>query len=179
MSSRKSSSRKSSSRKSSLFNLANSTKDALVKEEFNIIGLVVNILIIYYLINLEDVRCNCIMDWRHHYIKYLALFNVICNILLLFDVNIELLSGINSILNLINIYTFFTYVGDLNETKCECAVVKQENLNYFLNIWRYVLISIPILAILFFFGILSYYKKTTTKSIHYDPKLKIYTLKKN
>ena len=171
-----SSSRKSSSRKSSS-NPKISTKDEL-PEEFNIIRLVVNILIIYYLINLEDVNCKCIMDWRHNYIKYVSIFNIICNVLILFNINIENLSSINVILDIINIYAFFTYIGDLNYTKCECAVVKQENLNYFLNIWRYAIIIIPLIGLLFVLGIISYYKKSN-KSLYYDPKLKIYTLKKN
>jgi hypothetical protein len=173
-----SSSKKSSSKKSSS-TPENSIKNTVYIQEFNIIGVVVNILIIYYIINLEDISCNCIRDWRHNYIKYVAIFNIICNILILFNINNEFLSGINGILNLINLYAFFTYIGDLNDTKCECAVVKQENLNYFLNIWRYVIIIIPILGLLFIFGIISYHKKTTTKSLYYDPKLKIYTLKKN
>ena len=172
-SSKKSSSRKGSSSGEKLKNIESYT------QEFNIIGFVINILIIYYLINLEDVSCNCIKDWRHDYIKYVAVFNILCNILLLLNINIETLSGINSILNLINIYAFFTYIRDLNDTKCVCAVTKQENLNYFLNIWRYAIIIVPIVAILYVFGLISYNRKTTTKSLYYDPKLKIYTVKKN
>ena len=190
MSSKRTSSKRASSKKASSINVSYSRNTFLpnaekskslgsYKQEFNIIGVVINILIIYYIINLEDVSCKCIMDWRHNYIKYIAIFNLLFNILLLFDVNIENLSSINAILNLINIYAFFTYIGDLNDTKCECAVVKQVNLNYFLNIWRYVIIIVPILVLVFVFGIISYYKTTSTKSIHYDPKLKIYTVKKN
>ena len=118
------------------------------------ISIIINILIIYYIVNLEDVTCNCITDWRHDYIKYVAIFNIICNILLLLTINIEMISGILSILNLINVYVFYTYVGDLNDTKCACAVVKQEKLHKFLNFWRYLpiigfIISIYIITKIF------------------------------
>jgi hypothetical protein len=148
------SSRKSLSRKSKRSN----TKDTYIytnknydnydtyDNEFSLISLIVNILIIYYLVNLEDASCNCITDWRHDYIKYVALFNIICNIFILLTIDIKFLSGILSVLNLINIYAFYTYIGDLNDTKCACAVVKQEKLNKFLNFWRYFLVIAPIIG---------------------------------
>jgi hypothetical protein len=162
-SSRKASSRKASSRKASS-RKASSIDSLLIPEqkknnyEFNILGLIINILIIYYLINIEAVDCNCINDWRHNYIKYVSVFNIIINILFLFNINNESLLGINTILNLINLYAFFTYIRDLNDTKCECAI-KQKSLNSFLNIWRYIIIIMIILGLIYISILLSYFIK--------------------
>lgn len=126
-------------------------RSELEKNFNNLIALIINLLIIYYLYNLEYASCNCITDWRHNYIKYVALFNIFINILHLLSVNIKIPSDINSLLNLINIYAFYTYIRDLNDTKCECAVVKQDKLNNFLNIWRYIIVIFPILALIYVF----------------------------
>ena len=172
MSSRKSakaSSRKSSKRDSKISLVANDHKD------YSYIGLIFSLvlqgLVIYYLINLESVDCNCIRDWRHNYIKYFAIFAICWSVLLII---IPSLSEKNNNLNLIvmiltlmNIYAFFTYIGDLNATKCVCAVDKQPTLNTFMNFLRWVqLISLIIMVlfiILFFLFIGSILKKILAK----------------
>ena len=163
--SRKSSSRKSSSRKSS--SSKSLSKNMLVSastmnyESYKgtkkdpmfggILPIIINSLILYYIVNLEDVSCNCITDWRHNYIKYFSIFILIMNILCLFSIrlsNDNPLMSIFLILSLVNMYALYTYVGDLNDTKCSCAVDKQKTLNTFLYYYRYIFIIIPILFIL-------------------------------
>jgi len=51
-------------------------------------GIIYNVLIIMYLNNLEDKSCNCIMDWRHNYIKYFCGVIIILEILTLI-INID------------------------------------------------------------------------------------------
>lgn len=162
-SSRKSSSRKSSSRKSSSINNISDVNQSTNYINF-IFSLIVNILIVYYLINLEDKTCNCIRDWRHNYIKFTTIFNIILTSLILFglikQVDLMNINVIMFILTIINIYAFYTYIGDLDETKCECAVSKQKNLHKFLNLWRYIIVILPIIAIIFMLLILCFiYKK--------------------
>ncbi len=146
--SRKSASRKSSSRKSSLINSSNASEQSTNY----IFSLIVNILIVYYLINLEAKTCNCIRDWRHNYIKFTTIFNIILTSLILFglikQVDLMNMNLIMFILTIINIYAFYTYIGDLDETKCECAVSKQKNLHKFLNLWRYIMVYLPIFLII-------------------------------
>lgn len=115
----------------------------------NIIGTIINILIVYYLINLEHKYCDCIRDWRHDYLKYSTMFFIFINLLVLsgFKIDITNVSGIIIILNIITIYSFYTYIRDLDNTKCECAVVKQEKLHKFLNVWRYFIVIIPIVVL--------------------------------
>ena len=77
--SRKSSSRKSSSIKSS--NNVNPSTNYIS----SIISLIINIFIVYYLLNLEHKSCNCIRDWRHNYIKITTIFSIILSSLILFE----------------------------------------------------------------------------------------------
>ena len=127
------------------------------EEHSNIISTIVNILIIYYLINLEHNYCDCIRDWRHNYIKYTAIFLILINLLL----ETHETSGILIIFQIIYVYAFYTYIRDLDNTKCDCAVVKQEKLHKFLNVWRYLIVILPIalLLILAIYFLYKYYKK--------------------
>jgi SNF family Na+-dependent transporter len=131
------------------------------KQHINIISTIVNIFIIYYLINLEHNHCNCIRDWRHNYIKYTAIFSLFIDLLLLLNTEINNISGILILLQIIYVYAFYTYIRDLDNTKCECAVVKQEKLHNFLNVWRYLIVILPIalLLILAIYFLYKYYKK--------------------
>ena len=161
-SSRKSSSRKSSSRKSSSKDLLNQSNMMINKQKTNpiysfIFTIIINSIIIYYLINLEDVTCNCITDWRHNYIKYFSIFMILINTLMFIGLHIPKtinpnLSGLIAmsflVLSILNMYALYTYVGDLNDTKCACAVDKQKDINTFLYYYRYIFIIMPVLFII-------------------------------
>jgi magnesium-transporting ATPase (P-type) len=56
------------------------------------------------------------------------------------------------LLQLVNIYAFFTYVGELNKTKCKCAVDKQPLLNKIMDVYRWfqvIIILFIVIAIIF------------------------------
>jgi len=157
MPSRKSS--RGSSRKSSKNSFAvNDYKDQ--KHNLNsspsygsfIFTLVLQGLIIYYLYNLEGVDCNCIRDWRHNYIKYFAIFAICFSGLHIIVPSLSkkyiALTIIFMILTLINLYAFFTYIGDLNTTKCICAVDKQPTLNSIINFLRWFQLITLIIGVL-------------------------------
>jgi len=167
--SRKSSSKKSSSRKSSLVkdemnslesSLDNNTMNHSHMILFTIIGISYNLVLIYYLNNLENASCKCIIDWRYYFIKYMAVFSILNTVLLLaFKINVfthksNIYLYIFALLGIVNLYAFFTYVGDLQSTKCSCAVEKQEKLTEFFNIMRYlniIIVSIPIIMLVLTF----------------------------
>ena len=163
--SRKSSSKKLLNKYNSLENVAESIEknqniDPTNMIWFVIIGLIYNFALIYYLINLEEASCNCIIDWRFYFVKYMAVVGVLNTILfLLFKINIfnnkhNIFLYIFAIIGLIHVYAFFTYIGDLKSTQCSCAVSKQENLTMFFNIMRYIdvlIICIPIVLYLIIF----------------------------
>jgi len=119
--------------------------------------------ILYYLYNLEDADCNCIRDWRHNFIKAMCLVVIFLSFVGLFGFNLnstsfKWLAIIYFVLFIIVIYAFFTYVGDLNDTLCICAVKKQPNLNSIMNFmrWIYVIIIGLVLFILLAFMVLGF-----------------------
>jgi len=142
---------------------------------------IINLIIIYYLYNLEDKTCNCIRDWRHDYIKYLSMFMIVYNILSLFFIILiesHIFKIIMVILSIINIYAFFTYITELNNTKCECAVIKQKQIHKFLMVWRYVLFIIPIILIFAIFSLFYLiYTQTLAKDKIYNKINKKFILK--
>jgi hypothetical protein len=168
--SRKSFSKKLSSKKSSLFKDEINSLESSIDDTkhvnpshmilFTIIGISYNLLLIYYLNNLENASCKCIIDWRYYFIKYLAVLTIL-NTVLFLVYKINIFSSKNNIhlyvfalIGLINIYAFFTYIGDLQSTKCSCAVSQQKNLTEFFNIMRYlqiIIICSPIIMLIITF----------------------------
>lgn len=174
MSSRKSSRASSSKQKSSKRDSKSPTIDY---KEHNldagysgfICTLILQGLILYYLYNLESVDCNCIRDWRHNYIKYFSLL-LICvsglHIIVPFFSKKNLgLIAIYIILSIINFYAFFTYIGDLNATKCSCAIDKQPILNSFLNFLRWLELIALLIAIFSIIYILLFIRSMLKKTI--------------
>jgi hypothetical protein len=161
--SRKSSGRRESQRSSAKRVSSSPSEITMDKQKQSLTGLVVAFiftcvlqgLIIYYLYNLEGVDCNCIHDWRHNFIKYCGMFFIFwAGLLIIFallHISKNVVGGFGIlivVLQVVNLYAFFTYIGDLNETKCKCAVEKQPALNKFMNILRWVELVIFIVAIL-------------------------------
>ena len=174
--SRKSSKRSSSpSRKSSVSSdssliLVPNTKDESmnIKLMTVVISLLCNGMILYYLYNLEDITCQCIRDWRHNFIKAMSYIALTIAIIPLFGLDVNKmfpkLLFVIVVLGFINIYSIYTYVGDLNETKCSCAVDKQPKLNWFMNAYRYFVIGmLSFMLILAIIGILFFLKMITFK----------------
>ena len=174
--SRKSSKRSSSpSRKSSVSSdssliLVPNTKDESmnIKLMTVVISLLCNGMILYYLYNLEDITCQCIRDWRHNFIKAMSYIALTIAIIPLFGLDVNKmfpkLLFVIVVLGFINIYSIYTYVGDLNETKCSCAVDKQPKLNWFMNAYRYfVLGMLSFMLILAIIGILFFLKMVIFK----------------
>jgi len=106
-----------------------------------VISVIVQGSVLYYLYNLEDADCNCIRDWRHNFCKAYALFVLGVGVILIAFQHLNKgLMILYHITGLINVYAFFTYIGDLNATKCVCAVNKQSNLNTVMRIYRWILL---------------------------------------
>lgn len=126
-------------------------------------------LILYYLYNLESTDCNCIRDWRHNYIKYFAIFLIVYSAMNIIIVNMpRALISIGMIIiifQLINLYAFFTYVGDLNETKCACAVEKQPLLNSTMNALRWIQLITFVIVIVVIIWLLLFMRKMISKLI--------------
>jgi len=118
-----------------------------------ILTILYNVLIIMYLNNLEDKSCKCIIDWRHKYIKYycgvmifMSLMPLI-NLILRYNMSSLVMNSILLLCSCINTYCLFTYVGDLDSTKCTCAVEKQKKIHYLLYFWRWILVILFIITV--------------------------------
>jgi len=120
-----------------------------------VIIIIYNLLVLGYIMGLEDKKCGCISDWRHDFIKYYSIGLIIWGLLTIaFDLTtsknefVKLLKNILMFAALFNIWCLYTYVGDLDKTKCSCAIDKQKNMHYFLYLWRYVLVGALVLSLL-------------------------------
>ncbi len=109
-------------------------------------------LILLYLYKLEESDCKCIIDWkndwRHSYIKNFTIVLIGINILKLLMSSLrnnKMLDSVLFVLDLINLYAFFTYINDLNKNNCNCATEKQ----YFLNMLLRVLVWARVILIFF------------------------------
>ncbi len=169
LSSRSKSSKRSSSSSSSSRNVSNmsrkSSGDFIPEETVNTVSNSVIIaviiwqsLILLYLYKLEESDCKCIIDWkndwRHSYIKNFTIVLIGINILKLLMSSLrnnKMLDSVLFVLDLINLYAFFTYINDLNKNNCNCATEKQYFLNMLMRlfVWlRVILIFLLIIGLL-------------------------------
>lgn len=114
-----------------------------------------NLLVLMYVMKLENKMCGCVSDWRHDFIKYYSMAIIGLGVIMLFvgdkynnNMFLRLFKVLLMVASLINFWCLYTYVGDLDTTKCVCAVEKQKDLHYFLYIFRYVMLISLILAII-------------------------------
>ncbi len=126
----------------------------------DILTIITNALIVVYLYNLDDAKCDCIVDWRYYFLKYISGFLIGWELLILYLTYISpdifdkyyllyhktryYIFG----LYIINYIILYNYIGELNTTQCVCAVKNKPILNEFLYYWRYFpLILIMLLLI--------------------------------
>jgi hypothetical protein len=109
----------------------------------NILLIVINAVIIYYMFEVTKSECNCTKDWRELYVKIFSGILIIISMIKLYlhrhNIFHILLKYIIIIGTGVNIYALFTYLGDLNKQNCKCAVENNEIINDFLMIWRWVI----------------------------------------
>ena len=119
-----------------------------------VISILFNTLILTYVMKLEDKLCNCIMDWRHEFLKYFSGILIVKSFLMLLVKDIPnnmMMMTLRSILmagGLVNFWCLYTYVGDLDRTNCQCAISKQKDLHYFLYTIRYLMLISIVLTLI-------------------------------
>uniref|UniRef100_A0A6C0HNG0 Uncharacterized protein n=1 Tax=viral metagenome TaxID=1070528 RepID=A0A6C0HNG0_9ZZZZ len=106
----------------------------------SILSFAVPCMILYYVYKLDDPKCDCVMDWRNPFIKYwtIATLFIIC-------INASLGTNpiimiITSIMTAVGVYALFTYIGDINEKQCKCAIDNMPFINNFLYYYRWLMI---------------------------------------
>jgi len=121
-----------------------------------LIGFVILAATLYYIYYLEREHCKCVRDWRHDFIKYYTWGVILLPIIMALVAMVLLglhgagfvvkylipviISGL-IILGFVNIYALYTYIGDLNNTGCACAITDLKYINTFLYYWRYVMVA--------------------------------------
>ena len=106
--------------------------------------------IIYYLYNI-DSSCHCIRDWRYKYAMSMSCIVLLLSFLPFIGIKNKsfiVLKSIYVVFSFVNAYALYTYIEDLQTTKCECAINKQPELNKFMVLYRYILGFTMIMSIL-------------------------------
>lgn len=104
-----------------------------------IAAIALNVSILIYISNVEQATCNCINDWRQNFIKYTALLTLGSLFFARVKMSLPKIAMIVLfIMQIVNVFALFSYVGDLSTTQCVCAVKNQAKLHSFLKVWRYV-----------------------------------------
>ena len=135
----------------------------------SLLSLIPSAIILYYVFYLENEKCACVMDWRHNFVKYFTLIAIVSSlIMVVFNLKLNeikpaplLMIVVIGFLGaaIVNVYSVFTYVGELDSTKCGCAVHDMKNMHTFLYYWRYLMVvSAIVIAII----LANFLKKTLT-----------------
>lgn len=135
----------------------------------NILSIVISGLITYYVMKLEYNKCNCSRSRKRNYIKY---FNIAFSLIILsitsmtyyndnfrkgtkkkytfeFDYTITFKNIFVIIIflgSIINVFCIYTYIRELKENKCQCAMDTNEDIYLFLHYYSLV----QLLTLMFF-----------------------------
>jgi len=117
-----------------------------------VVTVAINAIILYYILGLEKAHCDCTRDPQHDFLKYLTMFNIawpLVATVLITLLNYVLKTNVVKVLWYLVMasYTFvllygsiilWRYVDLLNREDCKCAENDMQNINTFLNIWRWI-----------------------------------------
>ena len=99
----------------------------------SIIGLVVNVIILMYVLELEKNKCVCSHHWMRDFIKYVSIIMIVLSLIIAFVPNIikvcknnlicKLLLGLYGIIGLIYVIVLLVYYFHIQKkTNCECSL---------------------------------------------------------
>ena len=124
----------------------------------NIVVVVINVMILFLMIKLRDVSCNCIVDWRNIYIiaysSIMILLGVVGAIMTAKSKkggkskpsSAWMLAGIIVIATMVlNIYALYSYTRDLELSQCNC--IKDNNSLLFGFVYYYIRISLMLMLV--------------------------------
>jgi hypothetical protein len=96
------------------------------------IGIVVNLAVMTYVLNMERDQCQCSVDWRRDYIKYFSIISVLSILFKAFinsgklaatlpkliSIGLPVLMAIGGI---VYIYSMLSYAIKMRDNKCGCS----------------------------------------------------------
>lgn len=134
-----------------------------------IVVLTLELLILRYLMRLEQIGCECAMDWRRDYIMFFIALTIVNAFVVLF-MGPQQLPGLQFalfIMGIMNVVFVLQYVHRLKKEKCECSISVYREIMYVIAILRAALYGLLLmLSIVFLFSFLNYQRSVgTTPSI--------------
>ena len=128
---------------------------ALVVLGLALLPLATTLVLFYYVMQLEKETCDCIKDWRHRFLKYMLFGNIVLSGLNMALLNSSIIGTevhktlyvMSVLIGVVNTYSYFTYVTDLNETKCNC-LKDMPKINKFLSVMKWVFVGLVSLSVL-------------------------------
>lgn len=121
--------------------------------------------ILYYFKYIEQSKCGCTQDWRIKYITMFLSFWIVFNILY-FLIQPKMCDGANVILhtvlflsNIVYFYGLYTYIKQLDDEKCKCAIEDNKTLHNILYYYRYlfviyIMMTISLIMVSFNFAVI-------------------------
>jgi hypothetical protein len=123
-----------------------------------LITIIINTALLIWVVRLSAKHCGCIGGWRQEFIKYFAGFTILVGVLRLMNsygyftgfsaalpqvilVLLSIVALVYLVASLINIYAVITYVDDINETECACAIKGMSGLNKAMIVLRWLYIA--------------------------------------
>jgi hypothetical protein len=131
----------------------------------SLIACILQILILNYLIKLEQDGCACAMDYKRTYILAFMIINFIITFISLFsDIFINPTTAVNLFLiilgigSIINIVFIIQYVAMLKNKQCNCSESVYRDIMYYWSIIDAILLGMILLQIIFFMFLLFFIK---------------------
>lgn len=138
--------------------------------------IIIELLILRYLVHLEQIGCRCAMDWRREYIIFFIALTVVYALVSLFmgPQQIPVIQFTLFILGILNVIFVIQYVNRLKKEKCECSESVYREIMYVIAIIRAALYGLMLLLlILLLFSMMSYQRSadfsTRSKDMNVRP----------
>lgn len=90
---------------------------------FAVMFVVIQLLILNYLVQLENLGCACAMDWRRGYIMFYLILSILNIFISSFvdESHIPYLQAVMVVIGILNIVFTIQYVNKLKKEKCDCS----------------------------------------------------------
>lgn len=144
---------------------------------FSILFVAIQVLLINYLLRLEQIGCQCAMDWRRYYIIFYMVVVLLHVVFTTFAErsSLPLLQTLVAILGIINVIVTLQYIARLQREKCECSESVYRDVILLVAIFNaivYISLIIMVLYLLFSLMGKSLISSTPKKTVSIRPLFK-------